>query len=97
MDDLSARTGEAKASGYVSDKGPDFGAGPDAEKPRELPPAGQRALKEAEARRAARAQAGTTGALVFLSASMNSLSSLRCSFTSSGGVSASHWLSDTSA
>lgn len=26
MDDLSARTGEAKASAYVGDKGPDVGA-----------------------------------------------------------------------
>src|ERR1700733_4599197 len=42
-------------------------------------------------------QAGTIGALVFLSASMNSSSNLRWTFRSSGGVSASHWFNDTSA
>ena len=58
MDDLSARTGEAKTSAYMSDKGPDFGAGPTRRKPRELPPAGQRALKKAEGRRAERRRKG---------------------------------------
>ena len=49
-DQASAEQGDAD----MNDKSSDSGPGPDAEKPaaRDLPPAAQRALKEAEARRA---------------------------------------------
>ena len=41
--------------------------------------------------------AGTTGYFSSCKESKASVSRFRCAFTSSGGVSASHWLSDTSA
>src|SRR5215211_893167 len=42
-------------------------------------------------------EADTTSGLSFASAAMVSSGTFRCAWTSSGGVSASHWLSDTSA
>jgi Transposase domain (DUF772) len=42
-------------------------------------------------------QAGTTGTLFLRNASANCGPSFKCAFTSSGGVSAIHWLSEMSA